>query len=135
MANNHKKRCSISLVIRETRINSQMRYHFTPSKLAIILLTKKVMARIRKNLNLHTWVRVCVLSHISCVRLLRLYGLQPTRLLCPWDSPDKNTGVGCHAFLQGIFLTQGSNLALLHWQVGSLPLAPPGKPSYMVAGT
>ena len=39
-------------------------------------------------------------------------------LLCPWDSPDKNTGVGCHALLQGIFLTQGSNLGLLHcWQI------------------
>ena len=35
-------------------------------------------------------------------------------LLCPWDSPGKNTGVGCHALLQGIFLTQGSNPGLLH---------------------
>ena len=33
--------------------------------------------------------------------------------LCPWDSPGKNTGVGFHALLQGIFLTQGSNLSLL----------------------
>ena len=40
--------------------------------------------------------------------------LQPTRLLCPWDSPGKNTGVGCHLLLQGIFPTQGSNLCLLH---------------------
>ena len=39
----------------------------------------------------------------------------------PWDSPGKNTGVGCHFLLQGIFLTQGSNLHLLHWQAGSLP--------------
>ena len=49
-----------------------------------------------------------------------------------WDSPGKNTGVGSHAFLQGIFPTQGSNLCLLsilRWQVGSLPpLAPSGKP-------
>ena len=47
------------------------------------------------------------------------------------DSQGKSTGVGCHAFLQGIFPTQGLNrhlLHLLHWQVGSLPLAPPGKP-------
>ena len=39
--------------------------------------------------------------------------------------------MGCRALLQGIFLTQGSNpslLCLLHWQVDSLPLAPPGKP-------
>ena len=42
------------------------------------------------------------------------YGLQPTRLLCPWDSPGKNTGVGCHFLLQRIFLTQESNPGLLH---------------------
>ena len=45
---------------------------------------------------------------------LRPYGLQPARLLCPWDSPDKNTGMGCHALLQGNFPTQGWNLSLLH---------------------
>ena len=58
------------------------------------------------------------------------HGLQPVRLLCPWDSPGKNAGVGCHALLQGIFPTQGSDphlLRLLHWQVVSLPLMPPGK--------
>ena len=36
------------------------------------------------------------------------------RLLCPWDSLGKNTGVGCYFLLQGIFLTQRSNLGLLH---------------------
>ena len=40
--------------------------------------------------------------------------MQPTRLLCPRDSPGKNTGVGSHFLLQGIFLTQGLNLGLLH---------------------
>ena len=48
------------------------------------------------------------------------------QLLCPWDFSGRNTRVGHHALLQGIFLTQGSNpslLCLLHWQVGSLPLA------------
>ena len=58
-------------------------------------------------------------------------GPQPARLLCPWDSQGRNTGVGCHALLQGIFPTQGLNpclLCLLHWQPGSLPLASPGKP-------
>ena len=43
---------------------------------------------------------------------LKPHGLQPTRLLHPWDSPGKNTGVGCHALLQGIFPTQGSNPGL-----------------------
>ena len=40
-------------------------------------------------------------------------GPQPARLLCPWGSSGKNTGVGCHAPLQGIFLTQGLNPCLL----------------------
>ena len=66
----------------------------------------------------------------SCWTLvhLRPHGLQPVQLLCPWDSPGKNTGVGCRFLLQGIFPTQGWNLHLLHWQVGSLPRAPPGNP-------
>ena len=42
------------------------------------------------------------------------HGLQPTRVLCPWDSPGKNTGVGCHALLQEIFLTKGWNPGLPH---------------------
>ena len=53
------------------------------------------------------------------------------RLHCPWDSPGKNIGVGCHALFQGIFPIQGLNLCLLcllHWQAGSLSLGPPGKP-------
>ena len=41
------------------------------------------------------------------------HGLQTTRLLCPWDSPSKNIGVGCHFLLQGISLTQESNPCLL----------------------
>ena len=62
---------------------------------------------------------------------LRPHELYPTRLLCPRDSPGKNTQVGCYTLLLGIFLTQGPNpclLCLLHWQVGSLRLVPPGKP-------
>ena len=42
-----------------------------------------------------------------CTTLLAPHGLQPTRLLCPWDSPGKSTGVGGHALLQGVFPTQG----------------------------
>ena len=44
----------------------------------------------------------------------RPLGLQPARLLYPWNSPGKNTGVGCHALLQGIFPTQVSNPGLPH---------------------
>ena len=62
---------------------------------------------------------------------LQPYGLLPARLLCPWDSTGKNTGVDCHALLQGIFPIQGLKLhlwCLLHWQAGSLLLVPSGKP-------
>ena len=64
---------------------------------------------------------------------LRLHGLKPARLLCPWEFSGKNIGVGCHFLLWGIFPTQESNLCLLHllhWQADSLPLAPPGSPLF-----
>ena len=65
----------------------------------------------------------CVLSYVW---LFRFHGLKLTRFLYPWDFPGKNTGEGCHFFLQQIFLTKGSNpclLHLLHWQVDSLPVS------------
>ena len=52
---------------------------------------------------------------------------------CPWNFPGKNTWVGWHFLLQGLFPTLGSNSCLLHlllWQADSLPLAPPGKPNF-----
>ena len=62
---------------------------------------------------------VQLLSHVP---LLQPQGHQPIRLPCPWDFPGKKARVGCHFLFQGIFLTQGSNWRLLHWQAGSLPL-------------
>ena len=56
-------------------------------------------------------VYVCVHSVVS--DSLQTHGLYPARLLCPWNFPGKNSGVGCHCLLQGIFPTQGSNLHLL----------------------
>ena len=79
-------------------------------------------------------VHVCVQAR-SVARLgptlLRPHGLQPIRLLCPWNSPGKNAGVGCHFLPQGILPTQGSNpspLGLLHWRADSLPLRYLGSP-------
>ena len=56
---------------------------------------------------------VVVVTHVCSVvsNSLQLHGLQPARLLCPWDSPGKNPGVGCLALLQGIFPIQSSNPA------------------------
>ena len=73
-----------------------------------------------------------VLSNFSCVQLLmNTWAVAHQTPLCPWDSPGNNTGVGCHAFLHGIFPTQRLNpylLHLLHQQADSLPLVPSGKP-------
>ena len=49
----------------------------------------------------------CVLSHSAVSDSLHTSGPQPARLFCPWDFSGKNTGMGCHSLLQGIFLTQG----------------------------
>ena len=66
---------------------------------------------------------------------LQSSGLKGSRLPCPWDSPGKNTGVSCHALLQGIFTTHGLNprlLHFLHWEEDSLPLVPPEKPIFWI---
>ena len=75
-------------------------------------------------------LRIFVLSHFGRVPLC-----DPMDCSLPGSSVhgilQARTGMGCHALLQGIFTTQGLNphlLCLLHWQAGSLSLAPPGKP-------
>ena len=59
---------------------------------------------------------------LSCPTLCDPMDCSPPRLLCLWNSPGKNTGVGSHSPLQCIFPTQGLNLGLLHWQGDSLLL-------------
>ena len=56
---------------------------------------------------------VCMLSRFSRAQLFETLWTVASRLLCPWDSPGKNIGVGCHFLLWGIFWTQGSNMHLL----------------------
>ena len=64
-----------------------------------------------------TYVCVCVLCRVCLFATAWIVACQDPR-----NFPGKNTGVGCHFLLQGIFLTQGLNLCLLCWQVDSLPL-------------
>ena len=74
-----------------------------------------------------TWV---LLSLQSCQTLYDPMDYRSPGSSVHGDSLGENTEVGCHARLQGIFLTQGSHpslLCFLHWQMGSLRLAPPGK--------
>ena len=53
------------------------------------------------------------LSHFSHVQTLRPHRQQPTSLLCLWDSPGKNTGVGCHFLLQCMKVKSESEVAQL----------------------
>ena len=71
---------------------------------------------------------VCVLSHFSYVQLFVTPWTVANQAPLSMGFSSKDTGVGCHSLLQGIFPTQGSKLHLLHWQVSSLSLGPPGKP-------
>ena len=67
----------------------------------------------------------------SCLTFFDPMDYHPSGSSVHEDSPDKNSGVGCHALLQGIYHTQGSNLGLfclLQWQMNSSPLVPPDKP-------
>ena len=56
---------------------------------------------------LQSWFCVCVLVIQLCPTLWDPWTVGTPSFLCPWDSPGKNTRVGCHFLLQGIFLTQG----------------------------
>ena len=78
-----------------------------------------------KNLS-NQCVHVCSVASVM-FNFLQPHGLQPIRLLCPWNFLGQNTGVGCHFFLQGIFLPQQLNPYLLHWQAGSLLLSHQGR--------
>ena len=76
-------------------------------------------------------VCVCVICPVVSDSLLS-HRLQPARLLCSWDSPgkNKNTTVGCHSLLQGIFQAQGSNSGLLHCRQILYYLSHQGNPTW-----
>ena len=75
-----------------------------------------------------------VLEAQSCLTLYDPMDYIAPRLLCPWNSPGKNTGVGSNSPLKGLFPTQGSNPGLPHaLQADSLQSEPTGKPMIEVA--
>ena len=82
----------------------------------------------------HTHTHTCVLNCFSRVWLFVTLWTIAHHTLLSVRFCRKEYWSGLQALFQGIFLTQRSNpclLSLLHWQVGSLPLAPPGKPIYV----
>ena len=91
-------------------------FHPSNKRVLSCLLTGCVLSHSVMSDSVTLWTIVCQVPHL-------------------WASPGKNTGVGCLAFLQGIFLIQRYKLCLvylLHRQTGSLPLALPGKPLFLL---
>ena len=70
-------------------------------------------------------------SHSAVSNSLRPHGWKPARLLCLWDFPGKNTGVGTHSLLQGIIPTQGYNPGPLHCREILYNLSHYGRPEQM----
>ena len=66
----------------------------------------------------------------SCPTLCNLHGLEPARLLCPWDFPGKSAGGGCHFLLQEIFPTQRLNPDLPHCRQTLYHLSHQGSPDF-----
>ena len=124
------------------------RGHFTMSRNSLSFTTEQLLLtssgwRTKMLLNIlqykeqlptteNVCVCMCVRAHSVLSHSSQPHGLQPIRLLYPWNFPCKNIGVGCHFLLQGIFPTQGLNphlLGFLHWQADPLTTPPPGKPT------
>ena len=87
-----------------------------------LLLSWCFFHRVLESLTPFLYLPCCYFSHSVVSDTLSPCGLLPARILCPWNFPDKNTRLGCDFILQGLFLTQGSNLHVLCWQVHSLRL-------------
>jgi len=152
------KRCSTSLVIREMQIKTTMWYYLIPARMASIKMNtnnKFAKGHGEKGTSVHCWwecklvqplwrtvwrfpkrtkkrIAMCVccssVQLLSCVQLFATPWTIPTRILCPWNSPGKNTGVGSHSFLQGIFPTLGLNLGLPYFRQIFYHLSHQGSP-------
>ena len=89
-------------------------------------MNHKLESRLSGEISTTSDMQICCCFSVTKPCLCYPVDLEPTRLLCLWDFPGRNTGVGYQTLLQGIFPTQGLKpclLCLLHWQADSLPLA------------
>ena len=86
---------------------------------------EQTSSEIKQTLCVCVFVHVC---HLVMPNSLWPHGLQPTKLLHPWNSPGKCIVVGCHSFLPEIFLTQGPNLCLQYCRQTLYHLSHQGSP-------
>ena len=124
-----KELCRIYIKWNFLRTNVQVKERsFT---LIVIKQTKRILCMWAPKPPHRCYARIRAKSLQPCPTLWDPRDCSPPGSSTHRDSPGKNTGVGCRAFLQGIFQSQRSNshlLCLLHWQAHSLLLVPPGKP-------
>ena len=104
--------------------NTKSLYHTSEINMSILPQLKEMIYYVKKDFFLQMYVLSSSVGSDSS----QPHRLQPTRFLCPWASLGKNSGVGDHFLLQGIFITEESNSCLLHWQVDSLLLSHLGSP-------
>ena len=91
----------------------------------------KQILNITGKINLLQIMCVCLVTQLR-LTLCDPLDCSPAGSSVHGDSPGKNTGVGCHSLLQGIFLTQELNTGLLHWRQILYPSEPPGKPTQWI---
>ena len=126
-----------SLLVRNPGTNWNLVQEYKKSASSIFTATNLVVVDYKSDHNLLQIYPLTTEEQFAAVVLVAK--LSPT-LAPPWTVthqvpfsmgfPGKNTGVGCHFLLQGIFPILSSNAQLLNWQVDFLPTEPPGKPEY-----
>ena len=89
--------------------------------LFVLLMGSTVVQKLLSLIRSHLFLCVCQVA-LSCPTLCNAMGCAAHQAPLSMGFPRQDTGVGCHFLLQGILLTQGLNLRLLHWQAYSLPL-------------
>ena len=107
-------------------------YHRTLQKETVIPKERQARRQALKSNLVFDWEEFCCCCCCCCCLVARLCPtlLAPSpwtvalQVPLPWNSPGKNIGVGCHCLLQGILLSQGLILSILHGQVNSLLLSP-----------
>ena len=93
-----------------------------------VVLYAVTLVHLRKNIPISSPHSRLVPSHTDMSDSLQPHGLQPTRLLCSWDSPSKNTGVHCHFPASGDLLDPGIKPTSPALAGIFFTTEPPGKP-------